>query len=690
MKILGRIGVVARLCALVVLAVAGVFVMQQKSVTTFKDASLGMKEVELTHLTDVAMSITRDYHTRSQAGEMSVEEAQTRALADIERLRFEGENYFWVQDRTPTMLMHGANASLVGRDLSGLSDPNGVFLFNEMVTGTNNGTSATVEYQWAAPGTAPGAPPEDKISVVQPFAPWGWIIGTGAYLNNLQAAQAQIKDSLFWAKVAIISVLTVAAALISYSVTSPLRRLTTRMANLSAGDTETPVPYGEHKTIFGEIAAAMEEFRSSLIERAEMQRKETLRAEEEHKREIQGQEELQAKEVERIAAEQAAQEEKHNAELKLQAERDERQKAQIQEREAQAQKQAIVVQSLGAALRKLADGDLRNDIVESFPEDYEALRKDFNNAMVKLREAIGSVMQNSMTIRGETDEISSSADSLSKRTETQAATLEETAAAIEQLTSSVRSAAEGANQASEMSANAKANAENGGAVAQKAIQAMDEIRNSSFEVSKIIKVIEDIAFQTNLLALNAGVEAARAGEAGRGFAVVATEVRALAQRSSEAAREISTLITNSSTQVEHGVSLVGETGDALSSIQISVSDISARISDFAASAREQAIGIEEINTAAGDLDTVTQQNVAMFEETTAACQALKQEAELLATTVARFAVDDPPQAKKVKIQRSSTNIGAVGETRPKPYPVHGNAAIAVKPDTELDGGWDEF
>ncbi|CAN0598504.1 unnamed protein product, partial [Ectocarpus sp. 12 AP-2014] len=286
--------------------------------------------------------------------------------------------------------------------------------------------------------------------------------------------------------------------------------------------------------------------------------------------------------------------------------------------------------------------------------------------MVKLREAIGSVMQNSMTIRGETDEISSSADSLSKRTETQAATLEETAAAIEQLTSSVRSAAEGANQASEMSANAKANAENGGAVAQKAIQAMDEIRNSSFEVSKIIKVIEDIAFQTNLLALNAGVEAARAGEAGRGFAVVATEVRALAQRSSEAAREISTLITNSSTQVEHGVSLVGETGDALSSIQISVSDISARISDFAASAREQAIGIEEINTAAGDLDTVTQQNVAMFEETTAACQALKQEAELLATTVARFAVDDPPQAKKVKIQRSSTNIGAVGETRPKP------------------------
>lgn len=691
MNILGRIGVGGRLCALVLLSIVGIFLMQKVSINTFSNAAMEQKEVELTHLTDVALSIVKSYYALSEAGEISVEEAQQRALKTLEELRYEGDNYYWVSDSNSTIIMHGVNPALAGRNFSGFTDPNGVYLFNEMVDGTRDGTPATVAYQWAAPNAQEGDPPVDKLAVVQPFEPWDWVVGTGAYLTRIEAAHAQMNSDLN----SILGMLSVAllsaAALIAYSVTRPIRLLTTRMSNLTEGDTESDVPYGKDKTIFGEISRALESFRASLIERAAMQEQEKTRIEEEHERDRLAEQEQAQREAEKLEAEKAAEAEKRRVEDELQAERDERQRVETEEREARSAELGRVVDALGMGLQNLANGNLLTDITEDFPQDYEKLRSDFNAALHSLRDAIGAVVENAESIRNETGQISTSADDLSRRTEKQAATLEETAAALDELTSSVRSAAEGADDAASMSTETKTNAEKGGAVAQKAVHAMDSIKNSSQEISKITQVIDDIAFQTNLLALNAGVEAARAGEAGRGFAVVATEVRALALRSSEAAQEISTLITNSSDQVEQGVELVGETGTALTAILTSVTEISERISTIASSAREQSIGIGEINSAVNELDHVTQQNAAMFEETTAASHALTQEAASLVSAVARFSIDRSSKKTKAKAQSNP-----VAKTAPQPavpasaVVAEGNTARTISQEPDLDSGWDEF
>ena len=358
-------------------------------------------------------------------------------------------------------------------------------------------------------------------------------------------------------------------------------------------------------------------------------------------------------------------------------------KAEAEQTLAKAE-QSRVVEVIGVGLNKLADGDLQSDICEQVPETYAKLRDDFNATVASLRNAISTVVHNSDSIRNETSEITSAADDLSRRTEKQAATLEETAAALDELTVSVRSAAEGADDASKMSADAQNNAEQGGEVARRAVAAMDGIKNSSREISKITSVIDDIAFQTNLLALNAGVEAARAGEAGRGFAVVATEVRALAQRSSDAAREINALINSSGEQVQQGVDLVDRTGAALASIVISISEISNRVANIAASARERSSGLAEINTAVNELDHVTQQNAAMFEETTAASHALTSEADALANAVSRFRMDgmqSSPRTEPARTMPAATQMPRVV--------AHGNAALDTNVAIDADG-WEEF
>lgn len=306
------------------------------------------------------------------------------------------------------------------------------------------------------------------------------------------------------------------------------------------------------------------------------------------------------------------------------------------ERAAAQEVQRSVVQQISSGLQGLAGGDLTGRLPDSFPPEYAQLRDDFNSVTAQLSVALREVTAASRRIANEAAEINRHSANLSQRTENQAATLEETAAAMDELTTSVRAAAAGAQQVEAVVQTAQAEARQSGAIVSSAVAAMNEIKAFSGQISTIISVIDDIAFQTNLLALNAGVEAARAGDAGRGFAVVASEVRALAKRSSDAAREIKVLITDSATQVTKGVDLVGKAGSALSGITERVAHISDLMSGIASGAAEQSTGLAEINLGVSQLDQVTQQNAAMVQDATMASEALGREAQQLLDLVDRF------------------------------------------------------
>ncbi len=301
---------------------------------------------------------------------------------------------------------------------------------------------------------------------------------------------------------------------------------------------------------------------------------------------------------------------------------------------AEEDKQTISV--VEAAMAALANGDLTCRINDALPARSEALKRHFNATAGKLQQTMQAVAANAQGVRSAAGEITQSADDLSRRTEQQAASLEQTAAALDQITATVRKTAEGSGEARNVVKAAKADAERSGTVVNETVAAMGGIETSSKQIVSIIGVIDEIAFQTNLLALNAGVEAARAGDAGRGFAVVATEVRALAQRSAAAAKEIKTLIEASGTQVEAGVKLVGETGKALTRIVQQVDRLSVLVSEIAGSAQEQSAGLSQVNSAVNQMDQVTQQNAAMVEEATAASHALADEAEELVRLVGQF------------------------------------------------------
>ena len=359
------------------------------------------------------------------------------------------------------------------------------------------------------------------------------------------------------------------------------------------------------------------------------------------------------------------------------------------ERAERAQEQAAVVTSLASALSNLSEGNLNSQISETYPGDYEQLRADFNAAVASLSQTLRQVRTGSEAMRTGADEIAHASDDLSRRTEQQAASLEQTAAALDEITATVKTTAAGARKASDTVALAKSEAVRSGEVVAQAVQAMGDIKTSSQEISQIIGVIDEIAFQTNLLALNAGVEAARAGDAGRGFAVVAQEVRALAQRSAQAAKEIKALISASSQQVGQGVELVGETGKALEKIVAQVADIDALISEIAASAQEQATGLAEVNTAVNQMDQVVQQNAAMVEQSTAASHALKSETAELNRLISHFQTGEGEAAS-----RTAPHVATAGAT-PRPSPVHAATrriaktfgANALKP---ADDGWEEF
>jgi methyl-accepting chemotaxis protein len=303
------------------------------------------------------------------------------------------------------------------------------------------------------------------------------------------------------------------------------------------------------------------------------------------------------------------------------------------------EEQADVVEKLRSALGGLSSGDLTSRINDVFPAEYDALRSDLNAVIDRLADTLGEVTASASRISTSTEKINRSSDELSRRTENQAATLEESVAAIAELTGTVRKTAEDTRKVAAGLTRSQMQAGESQQIVQSAVAAMSEIRKSSDQISRIIGVIEDIAFQTNLLALNAGVEAARAGEAGRGFSVVASEVRALAQRTSESANEIKFLIQSSASEVLRGVELVDQTGAALSLIISEVEGVASLAAGLASAISSQSTGLGDISLGMSQLDQVTQQNAGMVEQMASAQRIIREDVDVLTKLVGGFRLE---------------------------------------------------
>ncbi|WFU12916.1 methyl-accepting chemotaxis protein (plasmid) [Rhizobium sp. CB3090] len=436
--------------------------------------------------------------------------------------------------------------------------------------------------------------------------------------------------------VGLFTVMTLIAAAVfgSRSIASPIARITDSMSTLAQGNLDVNIPFAERRDEIGSMARAVEVFKENGVKVRAMNAQEAA---------------LQAKSAdlqlsigEVVTAAVAGDFTRRITKRYDDADLD-RFAVSVNELVASIDRGIAETQRVVSAL---AEGDLMQTMQGEFQGAFGALKSNVNMTMSNLRSVLDEVRSAIDTINGGAGEMRSASSDLSKRTEQQAAALEETSSALEEITVAVKSSTDRALEASRMVVEARLSTEQSSAVVKDAVAAMGRIEQASGEISQIINVIDEIAFQTNLLALNAGVEAARAGDAGKGFAVVAQEVRELAQRSANAAKDIKGLINRSSDEVGAGVKLVTATGDALGQIQGHVVKIDEHVHSIATAAREQSTGLNEVSTAVNEMDHVTQQNAAMVEESTAATSRLADEASRLAGLISRFKFDGSSPAPR--------------------------------------------
>jgi methyl-accepting chemotaxis protein len=471
---------------------------------------------------EVAHGVIAWAHAQEAAGAMTRPQAQQTAMRAVAALRYDANEYFWINDMHPRMLMHPIKPELDGKDVGGMKDPNGLALFMAFVDTVRRGGKGFVAYQWPKPGSEQ---PVDKVSYVMGFEPWGWIVGSGVYVADLQQQ---------WRERVVVLLCVVAAAV------------------------------GVASYLFLSFYRVMD---GGL--------KETRRH-----------------------------------------------------------------------LRAMTDGDLTTSPAPWGRDEAAQLMLELRAMQDSLRSMVQRMRSSSDVIVHSSGEIAAGAMDLSARTEQAAANLEESAASMEQIAATVRHGADNTAEASRVARASAETAAEGGRVMRDVVQTMDAIRESSSRIGEIIGTIDAIAFQTNILALNAAVEAARAGEQGRGFAVVAGEVRTLAQRSADAAREIKSLIGHSVDQVEAGAATVQRAGGTIDDIVASSQRVDALLGEVATGAREQSAGIAQVGQAVQELDRMTQQNAALVEQTAAGAAAMKEEAQRLAAAVARFRMPEEPAAAR--------------------------------------------
>jgi methyl-accepting chemotaxis protein len=713
-----------KFAALIALMATGIALLCAFAAHDNYQEMLEAQQATLEQRVKTALSLVEHYQAMAAKGELSEDDAKARALVALAALHGpDGTGYVWVNDTEPRMVMHPYSPKLNGQPLADITSSSGQHLFLELTAAAKSG-GGFVEYPWPKPGQTD---PVAKLSYAGLFGPWGWVVGTGEYLDHITAATRDFTIGMVISSVVLLIVLVGVG---SYTATSISRRLNAALSavrGVSAGDLSAKLDT-EGKDEIGRLLEGMHEMqqrvRSVVDAQNEMARQHDAGAISyriptgafpgEFGTMVEGTNGLVASHIgvklrlvqvmaryavgdlsgdmDRLPGEKAVLTDTMdtakrnllaiNTEIKrLAASAADGDFSVRGDASAFQHDFAVMVgdlnrlmatadhslEAVSTLLRAIAAGDLTQRMEGDFHGVFAAMRDDANATVVQLTDIVGRIQHASGAINVASSEIASGNDDLSRRTEQQAANLEETAASMEELTSTVKQNAEHARQANQLAVGAAQVAASGGSVVGQVVTTMGEIEASSRKIADIISTIDGIAFQTNILALNAAVEAARAGEQGRGFAVVASEVRSLAQRSANAAKEIKGLIEDSVAKVSTGSALAGQAGKTMEELVTSVQRVTDIMGEISAASQEQASGIEQVNQTVVQMDETTQQNAALVEEASAAARAMEEQVSALSEAVAVFRLEAAASARIL---------------RPAPrYASAGNAALAP--------AWDE-
>ena len=635
------------------------------------------KRTEIQSVVQAGASVVQNYYDLAQAGTMTTEAAQAAALDTLRHMRYQGEEYLFVDNYDYINVMHAYQPEKEGTDRKGVTDGNGKPYLDEMISGAKAQGSYFVAYAFKdKDGTF-----KDKVTYAQAFKPWGWVIASGVLLTTVEAIFWQAAITSAAITLGVMAFVLLLGALIARAISRPLARLTDAMTRLADNDFDVALEGSNRQDEIGNMVRAVAVFRENGLKVSQMTEAEAARiiADEQQRRDM-------------MSALQGAFGQVVDAAIAGDFTR--RVEAEFPDPELNSLASGVnsLVETVdrgltetGRVLTALAQTDLTKRIEGDYQGAFARLKSDTNLVGDTLTDVVGRLKNTSRTLKTATGEILSGANDLSERTTKQAATIEQTSATMEQLASTVLQNAERARDASVNAAEVTRTAEEGGLVMEKANHAMAAIEASSAKISNIIGLIDDIAFQTNLLALNASVEAARAGDAGKGFAVVAVEVRRLAQSAASASADVKVLIEQSAGEVGLGSKLVSDAAARLSAMLAAARANNSLMDGIARESREQASAIEEVNIAVRQMDEMTQHNAALVEETNAAIEQTEAQASELDQIVAVFATGEErpavaakPAVAKAPLRAAPASVKRAAQT----YLSHGNAA--------LSSDWNEF
>jgi methyl-accepting chemotaxis protein len=611
---------------------------------------------------ETAWGVIDHFGQQAKAGTLSLEQAQTQAKAAIKGLRYGDNDYFWINDLFPRMVMHPFKPELDGKDLSASADPNGKKLFLAFVETAKKEGAGFVDYLWPKPGLQE---PVEKISYVKLYPDWGWVIGTGLYLDDVNASL----QGILWNNVAVLIGVTLVTLLLifllSRSIHQPLQEVFQALRELAQGHTDIRLPVGtavncsgakncgETSCVsYGKVDSCWVNAGSFAVD----------------------------KQCPRAAKGEDCRS------CSLYGPRDE-----MEELGSAIMGLVAALQARALLAAEIAEGNLTRRV--QIASDKDTLGQSLGRMHDNLARVLCQVQASSVQVAQDAELVSQASKALADGSTQQASVLEEISASMHEIAAQTQRNADHALQANELASRSREAAERGDGQMQEMILAMGEISAAGQNISKIIKVIDEIAFQTNLLALNAAVEAARAGIHGKGFAVVAEEVRNLAARSAKAAKETSELIASSVAKTENGSRIADRTAGGLREIVEGITQASALVAEIASASREQAQGITQINQGLAQVDQVNQQSAARTEESAATANELALQANHLRELLSRFKLDpaqcqaQPAAADPLPVSGDGWGMPAPRPARPMAPPSQGRIA-QQRPAIALDD--DEF